>query len=47
MVKVVCISACQVDRKILYKQGSEYEVEKEFLDRNPEYFKKISNKKAE
>ena len=47
MVKVECISACQVDRKILYKQGCEYEVEKEFLDRNPEFFKKIDSKKAE
>ncbi len=47
MIKVVCISACQIDRKTIYKEGIEYEIEKDFFNKNQEYFRKINSKKAE
>lgn len=38
-MKVICINQCQKDRKVLYKEGSEYDIDEEMYKKNTEYFK--------
>lgn len=47
-MKVICINQCQKDRKILFKNGNEYDIEEEMFEKNKEYFKpveKVATKK--
>jgi len=40
-MKVLCISTCQQDRKIVYKEGKEYDISEEMYIKNSAFFKKI------
>ena len=44
-MKVICISACQKDRKTAYKVGKEYDIPEEMYRKNKAFFKKAENKK--
>lgn len=44
-MKVKCISQCQKNRKILYKVGKIYEIDKDMYRRNTTFFEEIKEEK--
>ena len=43
-MKVICISACQKDRKTVYKVGKAYDIPEEMYRNNKTFFKRADNK---
>ena len=43
-MKVICITTCQIDRKIIYKADNEYEISKDVYQKNKAFFKKVGKK---
>lgn len=39
-MKVICISACQKDRKTVYKVGKAYDITEEMYRKNKTFFKR-------
>lgn len=44
-MKVICTSTCQQGHKKRFLAGQEYEVEKDFYNRNKDFFKKVKTQK--
>lgn len=43
-MKVICISQCQTDRKIVYEIGKEYDIPEELYRKNKAFFEKAEKK---
>ena len=44
-MKVICTSTCQQGHKKRFIAGQEYDVEKDFYNKNKDFFKKVKTRK--
>ena len=43
-MKVICINTCQIDRKIIFENGKEYDIPNDVYKKNKTFFKKTGKK---